>query len=156
MFGKLGLSGDIGPVRIFQDRLLVLRARRSWFKMMKRFADAPAVIPTFSNQINLFPQILANITRPEIPGLAIETESPDVPQAVRPDFLPCPQPGHVRFSDKRVVRWNAVSKGLFSRAYLDLTACVDINAHYFCCGWRGVLAVRERIARQAPIPQGNI
>src|SRR5262249_44039057 len=50
-------------------------------KRVESLADAPAVVSAVLDQVNNFPEILAHIASPEVAGLAVEAEPPNVPQA---------------------------------------------------------------------------
>ena len=60
--------------------------------------DIPAVVPPAPDQINQLPEILADVTGPEVSGNAVDAESPGIPQSVGPDLRP--GPGE---ADERVV-----------------------------------------------------
>jgi len=51
------------------------------------FKGVPAVIAALLDQVDLFETILANVSGPESPILAVERESPGIPQTVGPNLL---------------------------------------------------------------------
>ena len=53
---------------------------------MRAFHDGPAVVAAFFDLVDHLPQILADFAAPEIAGLAVEAEAPQLPQAVGVDF----------------------------------------------------------------------
>ena len=64
----------------------VLRTGRTRLVMMHAFADAPAVVAALGDEIHFLPQILAHVAHPKIAGLAVETVTPGIAQAVGEDF----------------------------------------------------------------------
>ena len=62
--GNMPCGCKFGPMRIFHDRLNVLRAGGAGFEMMRAFAHAPAVIAAFDDEIDFLPQILADVAAP--------------------------------------------------------------------------------------------
>ena len=55
---------------------------------MGAFHDAPAVIAAALDQLDHFPEILADIADPGLAGVGIEAEPPRIAKAVGPDFGP--------------------------------------------------------------------
>ena len=86
-----------------RNRIGAGRSRR--LEHMAPFAQAPAVIGTFIDQVNLLPQILPILTGPELPGLAVVAEPPRVPQAVGPYFAP----GALAIDERIVLRYSVIS-----------------------------------------------
>ena len=87
VFGKLGILQHLRLVRIFNDRVNVLRAIGAGFEMMKAFAGVPAIISSFDNQINFLPQVLPHVTRPQIAGFTIKTVPPRIAHAPGLNFM---------------------------------------------------------------------
>ena len=48
---------------------------------MEPFLDAPAVVAAVLDPVDHLPEVLADVAGPELAGLAVEAELPDVPQA---------------------------------------------------------------------------
>ena len=65
---------------------------------MRAFLDRPAVVAAFFDLVDHFPEILADFAAPEVAGLAVEAEAPQLPQTVGVDFGPS-----VFVFDERVV-----------------------------------------------------
>src|SRR5690349_16456906 len=76
---------------------------------------APAVVAAFFDLVDHVPKVLADFARPEVAGLAVERESPRLPQAVSVDFREGPLGAR-----ERVVERNAV--------ILARSGVVDIEA----------------------------
>ena len=81
-------------MRVFDDRRLDLgggvRALPALgLERVETFANAPAVVAAILDQVDHFPQVLADVAGPEFAGLAVEAEFPDVSQADAVD-LGCP------------------------------------------------------------------
>ena len=81
-------------MRIFDDRRLDLgggiRALAPLrLERVEPFPDAPAVVASILNEVDHFPEVLPDIAGPELAGLTVEAELPDVSQ---PDavHLGCP------------------------------------------------------------------
>ncbi len=102
---------------------------------VSRFHDAPAVVAAVFDQVDHFPEVLADVARPQIAGLAIEGELPDVAQA---DAVDLGRPvGVIRRAAHWVVLGNAV--------FFAVGGMIDVDAED-----RG-----EPIARIWPVVNGS-
>ena len=130
--GNIALRLQVLPVRVFHDRLDVLRARRAGLEMMRAFADAPAVVAALDDQVHFLPQILADIADPQRAGLPVKAVTPRIAQAVGVNFLARAALAHVRLVHKRIVARDAV---LQVPAGCRQTRCrcwnVHVNAQHF-------------------------
>ena len=79
---------------------------------MLRFANIPAVVPTFFDEVDFFPQVLANIGGPQSARF-VEGQSPDISQPVGVNFRagvsrsPAAIDGNL-FANERVVGGNRI------------------------------------------------
>src|SRR5262249_15209589 len=64
---------------------------------------APAVVAALLDLDDRLPQVLADLTDPQVPGLAVEAVPPRLAQAIRPHLGPRPLLG-----DERIVLRNAI------------------------------------------------
>src|SRR5439155_4446996 len=98
-------DGASVPVRVFNDRAhepgwITVRPREA----AQAFRDARAVVlPSRAMRlvVHLFPEVLPHVRDVEIAGVAVERETPRVPQSVVPGL-----PSRARASDKGIVRRN--------------------------------------------------
>ena len=67
------------------------------------FVTAPAVVVPTTYQMNHLPPILPDISRPQVPCLAVEGDSPRVANSVDPNFGAC-----TLKVDERVIAWDRV------------------------------------------------
>src|SRR5262249_9116830 len=86
---------------------------------------------------------LADVARPELAGLTIETHAPDIAQAAGPDFVP-----RVRQRGKRIIRRNAIRQVAGPRIDVDPDDFSEQRFH--------VLAVVLWIAGSATIAETEI
>src|SRR5581483_657989 len=97
---------------------------------MSALHDIPAVIFALFNDVDFFPTILAHITRVTNAGLAVETESPRIAHAKRPDFW------QITFSTyERIVAGNGVR-----------FCSVNVDTQYFCQKHFRILPIAVRVA----------
>lgn len=75
-------------VVVFPDRLGQFRHGPSAVDVVRvlRLASAPAVVAAFFEQIDFFPEILADVGKPALAGLAVEGHPPRVTTTQREDF----------------------------------------------------------------------
>ena len=73
---------------------------------VERFPDAPAVVAAVLDAVDHLPEVLADVAGPQLAGLAVEAELPDVAQA---DAIDLRSPaGELALALRGVVRGNAV------------------------------------------------
>ena len=65
---------------------------------VEALADAPAVVAAVLDPMDHLPEVLADVAGPELTGLAVEAELPDVPQA---DAVDLGRPVGVNAFDRR-------------------------------------------------------
>src|SRR5690606_25140091 len=131
---------------ILPDRIDRIGERRIGLTVaegLASFADIPAVISAFLNDVDLFPQFLADIADPEKAGCFIERDSQRISDAICIDFW-------TRASDvdKRVVSRDAI---------LAITAGrIDIDAEDRTEQRRQVLTIGMRVIAQPAVSETDV
>src|SRR5207237_705544 len=90
----------------------IASAFRTRLKMMGAFAQTPAVVAAFDDEIDLFPFVLADVPGPHIASVAVPTESPGIAQAVCPDFLAHAILVKLRFGGEWIIERNAIRESV--------------------------------------------
>src|SRR5205807_6409946 len=78
VIGEFGFGQERRVMGIFDDRVKIASAFRTGLKMMGAFAQTPAVVAAFDDEIDLFPFVLADVPGPHVARLAVPTESPGI------------------------------------------------------------------------------
>ena len=73
-----GLTGQVKEDILCRFGELGVRGGRTCAERMQSFAAAPAVVATLGDQVDLLPQVLADVGAPQHAGLAVEGHPPDV------------------------------------------------------------------------------
>src|SRR5690348_18331415 len=97
--------------------------------MVASFAHTPTVIAPFHNQVDFLPQLLSDITRPQVTRLAVPTKTPHVTQA--PGISLFARGGitrQIRFIHPRIVGRDAVWQHFAVLARAHSRAGVDVDA----------------------------
>src|SRR5262249_20944499 len=88
MIRELGFPTEARVVSVLDDRIERGALNFLFFEIVKTFAGAPAVIAAFYDEVHFFEFVLADVAGPQFAGFTVETHTPDVAQAVGPDFRP--------------------------------------------------------------------
>ena len=111
---------------------------------MKPLAEVPAVVAAALDEVNFFIAILSDIAGPELAGLTIESQSPDVAQAISPDLAA----GLLAASDEGIVLGNRVLLARILAIHVDTQdrtqECLEI------------LTVAVGIVGRTAVPQADV
>ena len=81
---------------------------------MGAFHDTPPVVAALLDQIDLFPQVGANVTQPQVAVLSIKRESLGVAKPISPNLFP-----DSGSPDEWVIRWNPVCVAIRRSGHVD-------------------------------------
>src|SRR4051812_23704521 len=115
---------------------------------METFSYTPPVVPALDNNVDLFPKILPDISRPQFLRLTIPAKAPCVPHAKCPDFR----------SDSilEIYEWIVLRNSVLKLFFVEIGSCVDVNPKYLSKQRSAVLSIIVRVVCGAAIAEGNI
>src|SRR5207249_7743481 len=101
---------------IFPDRLdqVGTWSDAAGAERMESFAQPPAVVAPFGDEVDLFVEILTHIGGPQRPGLAVEAHAPYIPQPPGPGFRP-----RVLVTHERIVLGDGVALARILVVHID-------------------------------------
>ncbi len=107
------------------------------------FTQRPAVVAPLGDDVDLFPQVLADVRCPEVPRLAVEGDPPQVAESGRPDFRRV-----ARLADVGIVFRNAVAH-VRGRV-------IDVDPQDLPQQRVALLAVAVRVVAAAAVTQADV
>ena len=144
---------EIRAMGVFHDGLDIFCADGAGLKMVRTFADAPAVIAALDDQIHFLSQILADVAAPERAGGGVPTVTPRIAQAVGINLLARAAFAHIGLIHERIIARDAVFQVAGGIAKGVAGARVHVEAQHFGQQRGSALAVAERIIAAPPSPR---
>ena len=129
---------------ILNDRLFERPFALASFESVPPFARVPAVIRALLDDVDLLPDILPDIARPQIAGLWIEGHAPNVARSQRP---------HLGLRTLRGNKWIVGGNGVWLAFFALL---VHIDAKDLCQESAEILPVEVRIIGRAAIAEREV